>query len=100
LRAAFLTGLKMEKERYIATAAVIALGTDATRIPSYISAGFLSEQYYYLIPLLFATAVGGSYIGNKIVTKIDQAKFKKMLLRAIFVVSIKFIIDGVTELLI
>jgi uncharacterized protein len=28
LRAALLTGLKMEKERCIATAAVIALGTD------------------------------------------------------------------------
>jgi uncharacterized protein len=95
LRASFLTGLKLEKERYIATAAVIALGTDATRIPSYISAGFLSEQYYYLIPILFATAVGGSYVGRKIVTKIDQDKFKKMVLIGVILVSIKFIIDGI-----
>jgi uncharacterized protein len=43
LRAAFLTVLKMEKEKYIATAAVVALGTDATRIPYYISSGFLTE---------------------------------------------------------
>lgn len=100
LRAAFLTGLKIEKEKYIATAAVIALGTDATRIPSYISAGFLSEQYYYLIPILFGIAVAGSYVGRKIVTKIDQDKFKKMVLIAIILVSIKFIIDGITELLI
>ena len=100
LRAAFLTGLKIEKEKYIATAAVIALGTDATRIPSYISAGFLSEQYYYLIPILFGIAVAGSYVGRKIVTKIDQDKFKKMVFIAIILVSIKFIIDGITELLI
>jgi uncharacterized membrane protein YfcA len=97
LRASFLTGLKMEKEKYIATAAVIALGTDATRIPSYVSAGFLSEQYYYLIPILFATAVAGSYVGRKIVTRIDQDKFKKMVLIAIILVSIKFIVDGITE---
>jgi uncharacterized membrane protein YfcA len=97
LRASFLTGLKMEKEKYIATAAVIALGTDATRIPSYISAGFLSEQYYYLIPILFATAVAGSYFGRKIVTRIDQDKFKKMVLIAIILASIKFIVDGITE---
>jgi uncharacterized membrane protein YfcA len=97
LRASFLTGLKMEKEKYIATAAVIALGTDATRIPSYLSAGFLSEQYYYLIPILFATAVAGSYVGRKIVTRIDQDKFKKMVLIAIILVSIKFIVDGITE---
>jgi uncharacterized membrane protein YfcA len=43
LRATFLTGFNLEK----ATAAVIALATDATRIPSYLSQGFLLEQYYY-----------------------------------------------------
>jgi len=95
LRASFLTGLKLEKESYIATAAVIALGTDATRIPSYISAGFLSAQYYYLIPLLFATAVAGSYVGRKIVTRINQDKFKKMVLIGVILVSIKFILDSI-----
>jgi uncharacterized membrane protein YfcA len=86
----------MEKEKYIATAAVIALGTDAARIPYYISSGFLAEHYYYLIPFLFGTAVVGSYIGRKIVTRIDQEKFKKMVLIAIILVSIKFIVDGIT----
>jgi uncharacterized membrane protein YfcA len=96
LRAAFLTGLKIEKEKYIATSAVVALGTDATRIPYYISSGFLAEQYYYLIPFLFVSAVAGSYVGMKIVTRIDQEKFKKMVLIAIILVSIKFIADGIT----
>ena len=100
LRASFLTGLKLEKEKYFATAAVIALGTDSTRIPYYISAGFLSEQYYYLVPILFATAVAGSYVGRKIVTKIDQDKFKKMVLIGVILVSIKFIVDGITEFLV
>jgi uncharacterized protein len=99
LRAAFLTGLKMEKEKYIATAAVIALGTDATRIPSYISAGFLPEQYHYFVPILFGTAVAGSYVGRKIVNRIDQDKFKKMVLIAIILASIKFIADGIIEFL-
>jgi uncharacterized membrane protein YfcA len=97
LRAAFLTGLKMDKEKYIATAAVIALGTDASRIPSYVSAGFLLEQYYYLVPILFATAVAGSYVGRKIVTRIDQDKFKRLVLIAVILASIKFIVDGITE---
>lgn len=95
LRAAFLTGLKIDKTKYIATAAVIALGTDATRIPSYVSHGFLPEQYYYFIPILFVIAVGGSFIGKKIVNKIDQEKFKKMVLIAVILASIKFIIDGI-----
>jgi len=96
LRAAFLTGLKMDKEKYIATSAVIALGTDATRIPYYLSSGFLAEEYYYLIPFLFLSAVVGSSVGRKIVTRIDQEKFKKMVLIAIILVSIKFIVDGMT----
>ena len=99
LRASFLTGVKMEKEKYIATAAVIALGTDATRIPTYISAGFLSEEYYYFIPILFGIAVAGSYVGRKIVTRIDQDKFKKIVLITVILVSFKFIIDGITGLI-
>jgi hypothetical protein len=95
LRATFLTGLKVEKERYIATAAVIALGTDATRIPSYLANGFLTEQYYYFIPILFGIALGGSFVGRKIVGRINQEKFKKIVLIAIILASIKFIIDEV-----
>lgn len=99
LRATFLTGLKLDKEKYIATAAVIALGTDATRIPSYVASGFLTEQYYYFIPILFGIALGGSFVGRKIVNRIDQEKFKKMVLIAIILASIKFIVDGITEFL-
>lgn len=99
LRATFLMGLKMEKERYIATSALIALGTDATRIPYYITSGYLTEQYYYLIPFLFVSAILGSYIGKKIVTRINQEKFKKIVLIAIILVSLKFIVDGINSAL-
>src|ERR687898_2137456 len=95
LRATFLTGFDLEKTKYIATAAVIALGTDATRIPSYISQGFLTEQYYYYIPILFAAAIGGSYVGKKIVNRINQDIFRKIALIAIILVSINFIINGI-----
>jgi uncharacterized protein len=94
LRATFLTGFNLEKTKYIATAAVIAMGTDATRIPLYVSHGFLLQQYYYYIPILAVTAIGGSYVGKKIVGKIDQNKFRKIVLVAIILVSINFIISG------
>ena len=94
LRATFLTGFNLEKAKYIATAASIALGTDLTRIPVYISQGFLAEQYYYYIPILFVMAISGSFLGKKIVTKINQEKFKKIVLIVIILVSIKFVLDG------
>jgi uncharacterized protein len=95
LRAILLQGFNIEKVKYIATAATIALATDITRIPVYISQGFLTQQYYLYLPLLFVIALAGSFIGRKIVKKIDQEKFRKMALVAIILVSIKFIIDGV-----
>ena len=70
------------------------MGTDATRIPLYLSQGFLLQHYYYYIPILAATAIGGSYIGKKIVGKIDQNIFRKIVLIAIILVSINFIISG------
>ena len=94
LRATFLTGFNLEKTKYIATAAVIALGTDATRIPLYLSQGFLLQQYYYYIPILAATAIGGSYVGKKIVGKLDQTKFRKIILVAVIIVSLNFIVSG------
>jgi uncharacterized protein len=95
LRATLLQGFNIEKIKYIATAATIALATDATRIPVYISQGFLTEQQYFLyIPILFGIAIAGSFIGRKIVKRINQALFRKIVLVSIILVSIKFIING------
>ena len=94
LRATLLQGFNIEKIKYIATAATIALATDATRIPVYISQGFLTEQYFIYIPILFGIAISGSFIGRRIVNTINQELFRKVVLVAIIFVSIKFIIDG------
>ena len=99
LRATFLTGFNLEKTRYIATAAIIALGTDATRIPLYLSQGFLMQQYYYYIPILAATAIGGSFVGKKLVGKMDQNIFRKIVLVTIILVSINFIVSGSRSML-
>jgi uncharacterized membrane protein YfcA len=94
LRATLLQGFNIEKVKYIATAATIALATDATRIPVYISQGFLREYYFIYIPILFGIAISGSFIGRRIVKRINQELFRKIVLVAIILVSIKFIIDG------
>jgi uncharacterized protein len=94
LRATLLQGFNIEKVRYIATAATIALATDVTRIPIYISQGFLTEQYYLYLPILFGIALAGSFIGRRIVGRINQEVFRKMVLGAIILVSIKFVVDA------
>ena len=95
LRGAFLTGFSLPKEKYIATAAAIALVVDIARIPVYISEGFLKSEYYWYLPILFIIAFVGSFTGRQIVVKISQKGFRKFVLIAIFLAGIKFIYDWI-----
>ena len=93
LRGAFLSGFRLPKEKYIATAASIALAVDATRIPVYLKEGFLKKEYYWYLPVLFIIAFTGSYIGKAIVKRIPQKLFRKFVLFAILLIGLKFISD-------
>ncbi|MBI2031560.1 MAG: sulfite exporter TauE/SafE family protein [Candidatus Levybacteria bacterium] len=95
LRGAFLTAFGLPKEKYIATAAAIALAVDITRIPFYFAGGFLSSQYYWYIPLLLVIALAGSFAGKQIVKRVPQKNFKKIVLIAILVVGLRFIFDWI-----
>ena len=95
LRGAFLTGFGLPKDKYIATAAAIALAVDLTRIPVYLSSGFLENKYYWYIPVLLIIALLGSFVGKLIVGRIPQKKFTKFVLTAILLIGLKFIYDWV-----
>src|SRR3989344_235177 len=99
VRSAFLAAFNLRKNVYIATAAAIALAVDVTRIPVYLGSGFLEPQFYSSIPLLFIIAIAGSYLGKKIVDKIPQTIFRKVVLAAITLIGLKFIYDGIVFLL-
>ncbi len=96
LRGAFLTAFGLPKEKYIATAATIALAVDLTRLPVYFAEGFLSSQYYWYIPVLLIIAFCGSFTGKLIVKKIPQNRFRKIVLIAIFFIGAKFVLDLIT----
>jgi len=99
LRSTFLTAFNLKKNMYIATAAAIALAVDITRIPIYFGQGFLEQEFYIYLPLLFIMAIAGSYTGKKIVDKIPQSSFRKFVFIVIAIMSLKFIYDGITFLL-
>lgn len=93
LRGAFLTAFNLKKEKYIATAAAIALAVDFTRIPVYLRQGFLGPAYYWYIPLLLVVALIGSYIGKQIVDAIPQETFRNVVLSGLLLVGVKFVYD-------
>ncbi len=94
LRGAFLISYDLDKFKYIATLAAIAVIIDVTRIPIYLSSNLLEPQYYVYIPVLVVMGIIGSYIGKRIVVFIPQDVFKKMVLVAIGIASLILIIGG------
>lgn len=93
LRGAFLSAFQLPKEKYIATAAAIALAVDITRIPIYLQQGYLDKNLYWFVPVIFLMAISGSFVGKKIVEKIPQVFFRKIILISIVAIGLKFTAD-------
>ena len=91
LRGAFLISYNLDKFKYIATLAAIAVIIDATRIPVYFLNNLLEPQFYYFIPVLAVIGIVGSYTGKRIVQKIPQNIFKKFVLVGIGLASLLLI---------
>ena len=94
LRGAFLISYNLDKYKYIATLAAIAVIIDVTRIPIYLSNNLLEPQYYIYIPLLVVMGIVGSYLGKRIVVFIPQYVFKRVVLVAIVFASLFLILGG------
>jgi hypothetical protein len=93
MRGAFLASFGLPKQRYMATAAALAIAVDATRIPVYVQKGFLGEKYLAYLPVLFLLAIAGSYLGRSIVNRIPQPKFRRVVLVGLVLVGLKFLLD-------
>jgi uncharacterized protein len=94
IRGAFLISYGLEKYKYITTLAVIAVVIDLTRIPIYLADNLLEPQYYLYIPPLIIIGIVGSYTGKKIVKRIPQNTFKKIVLIAIAFTSLLLVYNG------
>lgn len=93
LRGSFLAAFDLEKNKYIATSAAIAIVVDATRIPVYFAGGFLDLKYYWYIPVSFIVAIIGVSAGKRIVNAISQRIFRVIVLLGIGAIGVQFIVD-------
>lgn len=87
IRGLSLAAFDLSKECFIATSAAIDFGVDATRSIIYVHNDFLEKKYLYLIPILLGIAVGGSYLGKLILTRIKNEDFKKIVLVFLFLIG-------------
>lgn len=80
IRGATMTAFNLNKEKFIATSAIIDLGIDFSRSIIYTYNGYVHIHDLYLIPILIGVSIIGTYLGKRILDKITQIQFKRFVL--------------------
>ncbi|QBZ98937.1 sulfite exporter TauE/SafE family protein [Flavobacterium sangjuense] len=88
IRGMTLAAFNLRMEVFIATSAIIDLGIDSSRTVVYGLNGYIHKDDLYLIPILFVVSIVGTYIGKKILEKVSEEQFKKIVLVLILVTGI------------
>ncbi|WP_024771139.1 sulfite exporter TauE/SafE family protein [Aquimarina macrocephali] len=94
IRGITLAAFKMDKEKFIATSAIIDLGVDFSRTIVYYYNGYMHSHDLYLVPILIVVSVVGTWIGKKILNKISQEQFRKFVLFLILGIGIASVISN------
>ncbi|MEX1061896.1 MAG: sulfite exporter TauE/SafE family protein [Patescibacteria group bacterium] len=90
LRTAFLSTFKLKKENFLGTSFAIAFAVDLTRVATYLGSGILKLNLG-VWAAIFAVAVVGSLIGKKLVFKLPEKIFYKIIYSALFLAGLRFI---------
>jgi hypothetical protein len=88
IRGITMAAFNLEKSIFVATSATIDFGIDLTRSFVYFFNGYITKEIVVYIPFLFVIGFVGTWIGQKILNKIPQSKFKKLSLVLILFVGI------------
>ena len=88
IRGITLAAFRMNKDKFIATSAVIDLGVDFSRTIVYYFNGYVHKNDLYLIPILIIVSIFGTWIGKKILDKISQEHFRGFVLILILFIGI------------
>tara|TARA_Y100001970_G_scaffold185591_1_gene225729 strand:+ start:20927 stop:21673 length:747 start_codon:yes stop_codon:yes gene_type:complete len=94
LIAPFFLNKSLLKENIIANKAACQMITHITKIPLFIylfNVNYI-KQYNILIPLILAVFIG-THLGKKMLEFIPEPLFKKLFKTALFIISIKLILD-------
>lgn len=88
IRGITLSAFKLEKNKFIATSALIDLGVDSTRAIVYTTNGYFKKEHIILIPFLIVISFVGSWIGKQLLQKISEKKFQHIVLIVIICTSL------------
>ena len=92
IRGMTLAAFGLTKEVFIATSAVIDFGVDLSRGAIYFSNGFVHLHDLPYIGILLVISIIGTFVGKKILTKISEERFRRIVLLSIFSIALLTVI--------
>ncbi|MEP3208622.1 MAG: sulfite exporter TauE/SafE family protein [Maribacter sp.] len=94
IRGATMSAFNLNKDKFIATSAIIDLGIDLSRSVVYTYNGYVHWKDMYLIPILIVVSIVGTYLGKKVLDRITQDQFKRFVLFLLFGIGALTIISN------
>lgn len=88
IRGVTLIAFNLEKEVFIATSAAIDFLIDLSRSVVYFLNGYIHSHDLVYIPVLFVVGFVGTWIGKKVLNRISNEGFRKIVLIFLLVVGI------------
>ena len=88
IRGITLAAFKMDKNKFIATSAVIDFGVDFSRTIIYYFNGYMHKHDLYLVPILIVVSILGTWIGKQILFRISEEQFRSFVLSLILIIGI------------
>ena len=94
IRGLVLSAFALETNAFIATSALIDLGIDGSRTAVYLYNGYIQfDMLYLLLPLLVISFIG-TYLGKKVLDKLPQLYFKKLVLLLIMATGVSMLVKA------
>jgi uncharacterized membrane protein YfcA len=88
IRSLYLLNYELEKKEFIASAALIAIVIDATRIPVYI---YTMHQYLFanlgLMAAIVAASILGTMLASRVLPQVSAELFKRIILAAVILIG-------------
>jgi uncharacterized protein len=87
IRGLGLAAFGLGREAFIATSAAIDMGVDLLRSVVYLRMDYLPDAAIFWIPVLLVIAALGSWLGKKIVMRLDENTWRRVLLLLLLLVG-------------
>ncbi len=88
IRGMTLAAFNLNKDVFIATSAFIDFGVDLSRGIVYFSNGYMHWHDMKFVLILIAVSIVGTYIGKKVLDRVSETTFKRIVLFVILGIGI------------